>query len=307
MRYYFFALLYMLIFCNPVHGNHKIVALLPIRNEQIMITQCLKALKLYADAIIILDDYSTDNTLEIVASLTKECKVEKIITKSSWYRDEPGDRNALLEAGRETGGTHFIVIDADEMFTANCLKNNKLRKHILALKPGESIALNWIQLWRSIDKYRYDSSVWTNNYKPVIFCDDGISLYESGFIHTARIPHGINKQTYRINDNIGLLHFQFVSWQNLLIKQAWYRCLEHIRNPNRPISEINFIYGQSKDEKSIGFKPCPVEWFQGYDFFNPVIFSLPEIWRKKQVNEWFKQYGKNFFKELDIWDVNWEE
>jgi ribonuclease Y len=36
-----------------------------------------------------------------VESLAQECRVERIIRKPVWHRDEPGDRNAMLQAGRE--------------------------------------------------------------------------------------------------------------------------------------------------------------------------------------------------------------
>ena len=104
----------------------------------------------------------------------------------------------------------------------------------------------------------------------------------------------------------GLMHFQFVNWENLLIKQAWYRCLERIRNPLLPIADINKKYAPSKNEDDISLSPCHEEWFEGYaDFFDPNIYEEPESWRKKQVNEWFNQYGLAFFLGLDIWDVDW--
>ena len=37
-------------------------------------------------------------------------------------------RTDVLEAGRSSGGTHFIVVDADEILTDNYRKNNRLRE-----------------------------------------------------------------------------------------------------------------------------------------------------------------------------------
>ncbi len=133
---------------NPAY-QPRIVGLVGFRNEENFLAQHLKALSLYTDAIVVLDDASTDNSLAIAQSLQKECNIERIITKETWFRDEPGDRNKLLQAGREIGGTHFVCIDADEMFTSNLLIDNKLRNAILKLKPNEALAVTWIQLWRS--------------------------------------------------------------------------------------------------------------------------------------------------------------
>lgn len=302
----YIVLISILFLTTNLSAHSKIVGLIPARNEAPIIGQCLRALALYTDAIVYLDDASTDDSVAIVQSLADEYHVEKIITKESWYRDEPGDRNKLLQAGREIGGTHFIVIDADEMLSANCLDNDFLRTTILNLKPGERIRLNWILLWRSIDNYRFDNSIWTNNYKDFIFCDDGQCSYSSEFIHTARTPSNLKGTTYTVTGyNKGMLHFQFVNWRNLLIKQAWYRCLEKIRQPKKRDAAINERYAPSKDEKDLGTKPAPYFWFEGYTFFDKKVFNRPEQWREKQVLEWFEQYGQHYFSGLDIWDIDW--
>ena len=305
MKYINFFLL--LVLSLPIAANKpKIVGLVPVRNEHLMVGQCLKALSYYIDAIVVLDDASDDDTVHIIESLAQECKVEKIIKKEQWMRDEAVDRNLLLEAGRQLGGTHFIIIDADEMFTANCMINNQLRKIILDLQPGDRLLLNWIQLWKSINYYRFDKSVWTWNYKDFVFCDDGTCSYDTSYLHAKRTPHNLSGKTYMINGYThGLLHFQFVNWRNLLIKQAWYRCLEHIREPEKPISDINNRYSPSKDESELGLHQSPSEWFLGYDFFDPRIFNEPEVWREKQILAWFEKYGIEHFADLDIWDIDW--
>lgn len=355
----------------------KIVGLMAVRNEAQIISNALQALALYTDEIVVLDDASTDNTVEVVKSLQNQCHIAQIIEKENWYRDEPGDKNKLLTVGRAIGGTHFIMIDADEIFTANLLKNNLLRNKILALKPGDKLTVTWINLWRSPDDYRYDSSVWSGGEVDAIFCDDGQCAYNSAFIHTPRTPSNLvgivhdlvlddksftvqnliekelgitildgdygyknvqlerclkdqlfnyhktsaqaiqicrtcfdmkNSMTgcYRRDFTVGLLHFQFVNWENLLIKQAWYRCLEKIRDPHVNIQEINSKYSESKQELNLRCLPVPAVWFAAYQsFLDKAVYLKVESWQKKQILQWFKQYGQEFFKDLDIWDINW--
>jgi glycosyltransferase involved in cell wall biosynthesis len=282
----------------------KIVALLPARNEAALIVQCIKALAQYADAIVYLDDASDDNSVTLVQSIAVACRVEKIITKSVWDRNEPADRNALLQAGRALGGTHFIVLDADELFTANCMDNDFLKKRILALQPGDRLLLNWISLWRSIHEYRFDESVWTNNYKDFVFCDDGTCSYSSAFINTPRTPADLRGKNVWIEGYIyGVLHFQFVNWRNLCIKQAWYRCLERIKNPTKEVSYINQLYAPATDESNLRVAPSPDIWFAAYDFFDASVYAMPTRWREVQMYTWFARYGTQFFKDLAIWDV----
>jgi cytochrome c-type biogenesis protein CcmH/NrfG/glycosyltransferase involved in cell wall biosynthesis len=287
-------------------GMPKIVGLVPGRNEAPRLRFCLRALARYTDAIVYLDDCSEDDSVEVVKSLAAECRVERILRKDAWHLDEPGDRNRLLQAGREIGGTHFVCVDADEAFTANCSDDDYLRKLITALLPGDQIAVNWIQLWRDFRQYRCDTSVWTWNYKGVIFCDDGQCSHNSAFVHTPRVPGDLRGTVHRLSGySHGLMHFQFVNWRNLLVKQAWYRCLEHVRNPQKAIAAINQQYGQSKDESGLGLRVAPAEWLGGYPEFEPAAFHESEWWREKQVRKWFEQHGREFFKELDIWDIDW--
>ncbi len=282
----------------------KIVGLVTARNEEPIIGQCLRLLSNFTDAIVFLDDCSEDRTLEVVRGLAETCRVERILTKDRWYRDEPGDRNRVLQAGREIGGTHFIILDADEAFTSNCLTDNFLRKMILAMQPGDHLWMNWIALWRSLHQYRRDASVWTHNYKPFVFCDDGRCSYASDFIHTPRVPSNLRgrKLTFKGYSH-GVLHFQFVNWNNLLWKQAWYRCLERIRNPQKSAAEINKLYAPSKDERDLHLEPADPEWLRHYADFDPTVYQRPNPWYERQVRDWLKQYGPEYFRGLDIEDV----
>lgn len=300
-------LFFILAFCTDLNAKPaKIVGLVPGRNESIYLKQFFKALSLFTDAIVYLDDASTDESVKIAESMAKECKIEKIITKKKWVRDEPGDRNAMLKAGRSIGGTHFIVIDADEMLTSNWLKNKLLRKKILELQPGDQIFLTWIQLWRDVNNYRFDDSVWTNNMKSFIFCDDGKCRYRSQFIHTSRTPKNLKGKIHRIEGyEYGMLHFQFVNWRNLLVKQAWYRCLERIRTPEKSCAAINKIYAPSKDETNLHVESSPKDWFKMYNFIDFSVFQKTEKWRETQVINWLEQYGNDYFCNLDIWDIDW--
>jgi Flp pilus assembly protein TadD len=284
----------------------RIVGLVPGRNEAPRLPFCLRALARYTDAIVYLDDASEDDSVKVVESLAAECRVERILRKDHWHLDEPGDRNRLLKAGREIGGTHFISVDADEAFTSNCAQDGYLRKLILALLPGDQIAVNWIQLWRDIRHFRCDDSVWTWNYKGVVFCDDGACQHSSAFVHTPRVPGNLAGATYRLSGYAhGLMHFQFVNWHNLLVKQAWYRCLERVRDPQKPAAAINQQYGQSTSEKGIRLRVAPQEWLSGYPEFKMAPFMEREWWRERQVRKWFEERGSEQFMDLDIWDLDW--
>ena len=195
----------------------------------------------------------------------------------TWDRDEPADRNRLLALGREIGGTHFIMLDADEILTANLLKRDVLKKKILNLAPGEHIVLRWIHLWRSPNQYRTDGVKGDGRFKAFIFCDEGKATYpDKSIIHTPRVPLREGKQR-KLKGNFGVLHFSHVNWGNLETKMKWYQRMERIYFPDKPIKEIVKRYGHNEDETGLVVKPCPKEWYEcGYPPLDPAMFADPE-------------------------------
>lgn len=299
----------MLIASHPLMAQKKakIVGLVQIRNESLVIEQCLHALSLYTDAIVILDDASDDNTVAVCTSIASKYHIEKIICNetSAWlHRTESDNRQKLLDAGRQIGGTHFIILDADEIMTANCAHNNYLRNIILRLNPGDRLMLPIMHMWKTKDRYR---TYFNETKKCFIFCDDGVCSYINQFLHVVRVPITIRGGAiFELeNDNIGLLHFGYVNWDNVLIRQAWYKCLERIRNPQKPASEINSWYPCHKEGEAETF-PVPREWMAGYTFFDPHVFDSSENWRCKQIMQWFTTYGRSHFADVEIWHLDWD-
>lgn len=297
-------LLFLLLFCPfLLCKDKKIIGLLAARNEEAILEQCIKGLSLVTDSIIYLDDASTDNSVAIAQSIQSQYHIEKIITKTAWHRTEAADKSLLLKEGRERGGTHFIILDADEMVSSNCVENNYLRQKILELRPGDYLCLYWISLWKGIDHYNVTKSF----LKEFVFCDDGKCGYDSSFLHTPRVPANLRGRKINLEaPTYGILHFQFVHWENFLIKQAWYQCLEKVRTPHKLAREICNPYMQTKNEKNQKVAPTLSAWFAYYDFFDVSKYLVPEKWRRSQVNGWFKEHGKNYFTGLDIWDVDWD-
>jgi len=284
---------------NHTKKKPKIVALVPARNESFLIEQCLRGLALYADAIIVLDDASEDNTVEIVKSIAKECKVEKIIKRKKWHRDEPFNRSRLFQAARDSGATHIIFVDADEMFTADCLKNDFLRKKILALKPGDTLVMPWIPIWRDVYKFRQDRGV---PVKPFACCDDGTCSYGGygkQFIHTGRFPKNLSGKQTLVKTH-GVLHFQAVNIRNMGIRKAWYICIEQLRYPDLSLESRNNRYDHMTNEKGLRLTDCPKRWYEGYAFFDGSIYEKIDTYRRAQIYKWFDEHGFELFSDLDL-------
>lgn len=312
-------------FVNVDRGikKNKIIGLMQVRNEAAIVEVALRSMAVYTDSIIVLDDNSTDDTLAIVKNLAKDLNIERIIenSQSAWlYKTELDNKQALIDAARALGGTHFIHLDADEILTANCATDNWLRNRILSLKPGQVISLRMIHLWKGVDYYRDDNQLTPRNLGITAFmCDDGVcnmkdnkNISNAGFIHIGRLP--ITKNIVNINDSEHyIMHFKFVNFEFLKIKIAWYMCLERIRlNENlsgkqsiRTVEDINKSYNFYqpcfKDEHIV-LRPLKTAWLN-YSFFKPEPFFNQHLWRKKEIKDWFNKFGIEYFRELNIWGI----
>lgn len=99
-----------------------ITAIILTKNEEGKIEKCLKSL-LWCSEIIIVDDYSTDHTLEIAKKYTQK------IYKRKLNRDYSSQRNYALDQAK---GDWVLFVDADEWVGTglkneiqNEIKNNK--------------------------------------------------------------------------------------------------------------------------------------------------------------------------------------
>lgn len=326
-----------MLLCMPIHAA-KIVGLVAARNESLLIEQCLRSLACYADEIVVLDDCSTDNTVALVESLAEECRIKTIIKKVVWARDELADKNSLLYAGRALGGTHFIMLDADEMFVATAKnRNGWLRRYILTLKPGQVLRFPMINLWGGIERYRNDEHChpFHDQWKqiPAAFCDDGVCSYDintrmgpSGAIHVFRYPYSLIKYDPKNlltadNTDLGILHFKCVNLPDLIIKKVWYMCFEYIHantrarsqeDRERHAAQINKFYGEEfnsllLDQSQIKLAKVKSVWLK-YDFFtkfNSAYYHNIHQERLDEIKGWFKEYGIDYFKPLAIWQVEY--
>jgi len=276
----------------------KIIALLPIKNEAWILPTFLSSIKNIADEILVLDDNSKDESAKILEKagvlIIKQGLVSEKIKNMSVLRQ------ALLETGRKRGGTHFIWLDADEAFSANFLQNG--RKIIEGLKPGEKLTMRWIALWKSPRQYFSGRGIWSEGYKDFIVHDLPEYCFPDRNLSEDRTEGPSRDNLTKLPPEEGVvLHFQFVFWRKLQIKQAWYRCQELIKNPKGSYS-INCTYATTMDDSGAETSPVPQEWLDG--------IVLPqesgEEGAKLQLEEifsLFNQYNVKFFEPLEIWHV----
>lgn len=282
----------------------KKIAIMPVKNEEWILEHNLTCASMFFDHIIVADQNSTDRTPEICKKFPKVIYIKNTSTEYN----EGDRRQLLLDAAREFEGNNFIAnLAADEIFSANILEANVFEKLVRGHKPGTGFSFHWIQLWRSQDKYRDDTSVWSNSYRPFAFIDDRKTNYKKGFAHLSIIPEAFMEQAI-VNTEIKVLHYQFVEFERMLAKQRWARLLEFGHYPQSNLLKsfiLNNKYFITKDEHDIRLADTPKQWQFNYPRFKLQTQDLP--WHTQASIDFISQYSANNLRWLDIWDYKWPD
>ena len=291
----------------------KVIALLPFKNEEWVLPSYLHSIKRICDEIIAIDDGSIDSSSKILETAgAKVYTSEKLKNFNSGW-SEGSIRAELLKLGREAGGTHFVCLDADETFTNPTITTIKYM--LPKLKPGDKMAFQWLALWKSYKKYRHDSTVWSNNWKEFVACDDPSLSYNSNqHMHLGRTPVapteiGDSRWIRFSNTDGAVMHFQFSAYNNFQLKQCWFRCSELIQEPNN-FHAINSKYSITLLEDNVGLADMPENWYNEIPL--PNVKNFDPDWDDKSfvradllpgIIKYFEDYGVEFFEPLNIWHV----
>lgn len=285
----------------------KKIVLMPTKNDAWILEKTLPCILLWADKVIISDQQSTDKTLEICRRFSQVT----VLNNPNVFHSTKVRQQLLDEARKEEGNNLIFSIDSDEVVTADILDPNFWHK-ISTFPIGASFEMQWVQLWRSTDKYRNDNSVWSNSYKQFAFIDDRIAMYTYEYgvnDHNPRVPKSLAKNTTRL-EMPKVLHFQFVNWERMLAKQRFYRVQDFIQTAKKikDALRINKMYQIAKDEVGLSLSLVPSEWTQVYIEKGIDLKHVKDeglFWYDLEILKWFKKFGPESFLWLDIWDIDW--
>lgn len=284
-----------------------VVALMCARNEEWVLRLTLPAAAEVFDRVVVLDHCSTDRTPEIIGGAV-EVFGEKIVPLR-WDDEvwaEAAIRQRMLEAGREAGGDAFLVIDADEVVSRN--QAERVKQSLAELEPGRGLELPWLAMWQSLDAFRHDDSVWTENFQTFGFRDGPGVDYRSdrdGYDLHMRVPKGLARPPARPIATAldgGLLHLQFANRRRLLAKHAWYKMTELVRFPGRDqVARIDAMYSQALDERRLGVRDADGSWWSGYRKDLVDLSIAP--WHEAEVLRLWCEWGEAFFDGLELWGL----
>ena len=130
----------------------KIVGTYRVKNEERFIEKSLKSIIDVCSEIVVLDDGSTDKTVEICSSFDK---VVDIQTQSSSSLNEVRDRNLLLQMGLKRNPDFILSVDGDEIFMPNAAEI--LFEELEIIYPAHDVfEFQFLTCWDNSNQIRFD-------------------------------------------------------------------------------------------------------------------------------------------------------
>lgn len=277
----------------------KIVVVTPVKNEAWILDRFLTVSSRFADVIVIADQCSTDESVEICA---RHPKVVVIENRSAEFNEAERQR-MLLQKARELVPEPRIILalDADEVLAADAMTAAGWRT-MLEAKPGTVLCFEKPELFA-----RPDLCVRHNVPWPIGYVDDGAEQTPRK-IHSIRIPMPDYAPRLYIND-VKFLHYSLLRPDAQMSKQRMYSVLENIQG-TAPVRRRRLRYAADFDFSTVGsLEPTPPEWFAGWeklgiDMRTALCFRYN--WQDFEVLRQLNKYGTRRFWPDDIWQYDWE-
>ncbi|PZX52086.1 glycosyltransferase family 2 protein [Algoriphagus chordae] len=280
----------------------KIIVLTPIKNESWILDRFLEVTSIYADHIIIADQNSTDNSVEICSRYPKVILFEN---KSVDFNEADRQR-LLISKARSLFGTENILlaIDADEILAADAMSSNDWQIMVNA-QPGTILHFEKPTFFDTTDRViRYPENGW-----PLGYVDDGAE-HTPSVIHSKRIPTPHYANNLYLH-NIKFLHYALTRLDAQFTKLKYYCMLENVFGSSS-ILHRRFFYNSNQDYRKEGlrFETSNPKWFALWESKNIDMHSIRKeeyYWYDVEILRLFQLYGVDRFKNEDIWNVDWEE
>ena len=197
----------------------RLLALTQVKNQAWVIERFLQRTAEFTDAIVVLDDGSTDGTYEILKTHPKVVRLFRNSPGTPWH--EVKCHNTLLAAARELDPEWIIIIDVDEILDA---RFTSVRDELLSRNDVGRYHFQEITLWRSSCEYRIDKPDWYMR------------------------PRGCSPWLLRFTPRLRWTHQGFQSWKSFA-----YEVLKRHRIPRRYNVGIRVLLGQLPGEVELPY------------------------------------------------------
>ena len=181
-----------------------------IQNEERWIEKSLESASEVCQEIVILDDCSTDNTVNICKKFPKVVDIYE--RKEPLPLDEVRDRNILLELALKLDPDYILTIDGDEVLMPN--SKEILYEELSVLYPNAKVLyLQILDVWDKPNQIRIDGiygKTWSPRLIKVEKTSPILKFYSTkydGNLHCYNSLIEEIQETYFYNSTVKLLHY----------------------------------------------------------------------------------------------------
>jgi len=256
----------------------KISVVLGVFNEEDNIKRCLESVK-WADEIIVVDDGSTDKTVEIAKKYT-----DKIFHHKSEGYVEPTRNFGIGKAG----GDWILLLDADEEIP------DKLAKRLREVMK-EDIDYVWVPRKNIIFGKWLKNEGWWPDYNVRFFKKGAVTW--SNKIHSK--PEIIGKELQLENDeDLAIIHHNYKTVSQFLEKLDRYTTIEaeEFINSNKNFSQSSLITSPMEEFLSRMFaRRGYKDGYHGFLLSSLEAFSMQVAMAKVWEKQGFKEVEERVF------------
>jgi len=162
----------------------KLTAGIRVKDGELWAEECLSSLSRFVDVIVILDDGSTDDTVEICRSFEK---VEHLLPWPKGFFHEGMDRNVVLAMTKLTGPDWILMMDIDEVFEDPIVD---VIDDMMNQEEFVAVGFRMLHFWRGKTHFRMDGT-WghetRNHIHPRLFRNQPAIHFPPQPIHGAHV------------------------------------------------------------------------------------------------------------------------
>ncbi|HEX8206660.1 MAG TPA: glycosyltransferase family 2 protein [Solirubrobacteraceae bacterium] len=167
--------------------SERLLALLACRDEMRHLPGFLRNVGPQVDAIVALDDGSTDGSAELLDAAPEVLEVLRVAAdRPAW--DEMGNFRRLVDAALRHGATWAMSVDADERLERGFRER---AERIIASGEHAAYAVRMRELWGSREAFRCDG-LWGGKAPPRLFAVAPGQTFSDAELHAPKVPLGVS-------------------------------------------------------------------------------------------------------------------
>jgi glycosyltransferase involved in cell wall biosynthesis len=274
-----------------------IVVVSPLKNDAWILRRFLEVTSVFADAIVIADQGSTDGGPEICRQFPKVA----IVRNPDTSYDEASRQELLIGAGRASMPMPRILmaLDVDEILAADAITTSDWQT-LLKARPGTTVYFEKPNLFLSplrCERRPVDF--------PGAFVDDGTTPHRARRIHSPRLPLG---ESTLVLEQVKFLHYALVRPEAQKAKMRMYAALENVMGTKSLYWRRRYYWSHRVLRPMGRIEATPPEWFGGWMERGIEMLEIEDqqpYWQDLATLDLLLEHGTRRFWLDDIWEKDW--